>query len=470
MIRTHNIRAKVEVQTYRDRKKIDITHAVRSISTSKDISQPSGSFQISLLPIRDENGLSWYHHLAPMDYIEIRITRDHASREIPILMRGFIDSVSMAVSVDESGRPVRAYNIQGRDFGKILEISYIYFLKEVDTDMQISSLPSFEKIARKWGAKIEEGLPSIIIGELFTVAQGQLDKIRRFYSDAPPISYIGSDSIDGYLQSFSLVQEDGSVWDFMGFYANTPWNELYITDLPGDGPALVFRKTPWKDLDGGLIQGNDPTYEKTLGNPQIFTPSDIISVNLTRSERELKNYYFTYPTNTTLGDDTSFKAAALQGAKSIEELTENPVFLPMDDRDAGLNRFGFRRFECDTPYFGMAGGRISDPAILASKLNQTLAAAFRHNSAYECGSFALKGSEKWQPGRYIILDASPASAIKPEYYISSVSHSIVLEEGMEQFNSTLEVIRGTGFIETRKQLAGKESAEYESIRQLSGRY
>ena len=466
MIKTYKIRAKVTVQTYQSRQTIDVTDSVKSITTTKSLYNPSGTFQISFLPMRDEKGLSWYHKLSPMDYVEIHLTRDAAKREIPVIMRGFIDSINFSVSVDTQGRPMRTYSVTGRDYGKILELSYIYYLKEMDNDMQILALPSYVKIAQKWGVKVEEGDPVDIIEDLLGVAQKQLDHIKALYTKAPDLSYLGSDSIEGRLHSFSLSQDDGNVWAFMGFFSNPPWNELYIIDL-SSGPVLVFRKAPWKDLDRSLIQGNDSTYNQTLGDSIIFEPNDIQSLDLTRSENELKNYFFTYPTQNLVGSDTSFKTYVLKGASGVENLKTNPYFLDLDDKDAGMDRFGFRRLENNSEYISTADEDLVVSKTLAESLNRKLMRAFRYNSAYESGSIVLRGSEQLIPGKYLKMYAGQASAVQPEYYMTQISHQISFEKDTEKWMTNVQVVRGTGFLDTRNLV---ESTEVESLRRVSGRY
>ena len=467
MIKTHKIRAEVTIQIFRTGKKIDITNSVKTIKTKKGIEARSGTFQVTLLPTRDERGLSWYHNLSPMDYVEIRATRDPVPGQVPILMRGFIDSINYVVNVDDEGKPARAYSFVGRDYGKLLDIGYIYFLKEVEKDFQMSALPSYQKIMEKWNVDVYADLPNKIIKDLLDVSLLQLEHIQKFYTNAVNLDYVGSQSIPGRMHSFTLTQDDGSVWDFMSFYSNSPWNELYVLDLP-EKPALVFRKTPWKDYPGNnLIQGDDETYALTLGDTVKFYPSDITALDLTRTDAETKNYFFTYPIQNLVGNDVSFKAFVLENIKAITDLKANPYWIDADDKDAGLNRFGFRRFENNTEYISVLDKELAASAPLMEQLNLALVDAFRYNSAYEAGSFTLKGSEKWQIGRYLQLDASPASEVKPEYYVVDVSHNLCFETGIEDFSTTLEVTRGTGFLLTR-DLAN--NAESENLRLISGRY
>jgi hypothetical protein len=469
MVKTHKIRCKVTVQTYHDKTQRDIAAAIKSINVEKDLYSPAGAFQISFLPIRDEKGLSWYHRLAPMDYVEIQLARDPLKKEPPVIMRGFVDAVNMNVSVDQHGAPQRAYTVTGRDYGKILDISGIYYVKEVDKDLQYIHLPSFESIRRKWGVDTCPGDPKTVIGDLFEVAKKQLAHIQEIYPTAKDMTYLGS-QVYGRLNSFALTQEDGSVWEFMKFFDNAPWNELYIMDAP-DGPTLVFRRTPWKDpMTGRLIQGDDETYETTLGDPIPINPSGIIALDLSRSDRETKNYYFTAPIQNLMGSDTCLKAFVLQGAKSLEDLKSNPYFLNRDDEDGGINRFGFRRFENTTEYITLTDQNLAHSADIAAQLNKWMVNAHRYNSAFECGSFQLKGNEDIQVGKYIKIDNTPVTQIQPEYYVTKVSHDVAFEENSERFQTSIEVVRGTGFIETRKQLKSMLKAELKQIRQMSGRY
>ena len=79
----------------------------------------------------------------------------------------------------------------------------------------------------------------------------------------------------------------------------------------------------------------------------------------------------------------------------------------------------------------------------------------------------LKGNAAIKPGYYLQLDTGYGSAVKPEYYVTSVEHSLSFEEKAESFDTTVEVVRGTGWLQTRQLVRG---AEAEQLRHLSGRY
>jgi hypothetical protein len=123
-------------------------------------------------------------------------------------------------------------------------------LKEVSKDLQMIYLPGFKQFEAKYGLETKygykiSGIPAEIIGTLFQVAQNQLSLIRKKQNTVPEIRYLASNTILGDANQFALSQEDGSIWDTMTFFDNSPWNELFTVDLP-DGFHLVFRETPWR--------------------------------------------------------------------------------------------------------------------------------------------------------------------------------------------------------------------------------
>ena len=444
-IKTHKIRCKVTLQSYMEGKAVDVTPFIRSMSVQKNLYQPAGRFEIQLLPGTDQNKVSWYYRTSPMDYIEIRFTRDWQEREIPVVMRGFVDEVGTSVAVDNQGRPQRTIAISGRDPGKIFDITRIYYLKEVSRDLQLIYLPGFKRFEEKYGYQID-GRPSDIIDYLFQVAQNQLSLIRKTQSDVPPIKYLASQSIEGSVNQFALSQEDGSIWDMMNFFDNAPWNELFTADLQ-DAFYLVFRQTPWKDYDTGeYVQGVDPEVDKlTLGDPVRVEPSSSMRLNLTRGDNEVKNYFFTYPIQNLIDGQTSFKAAVLGAVEKEEDLKSNPYLVTHTDRDAGAYRFGFRRFENTSEFFD-----INDMAVsraLSEKYNLALLNAFKYNSAYESGSFALKGNSDLRPGIYMTFNYR--AGVTPEYYVVGVNHELVFTHTQEQFVTTVNVQRGDGYLRTR---------------------
>jgi len=421
---------------------IDLTNFVEQIDVRKGLFDPAGEWEISLVPFQNKKGLSWYYTVSPMDYIEISFSRI-STEPLEVVMRGFVDSVNLKTSVDSEGRPSRSYVITGRDFGKMMDITRIYWLKEISPDLPLLALPGWQRLKERYGWQMN-GKPVELIEDLLGIVQSQIDLLKNNCKGIPQIKFLGSDGILGDINQFSMTQEDGSIWEFMQYLNNSPWNELYIMDYD-DAPYLVFRKTPWKNTRNQLIQGDDSTYKQTMAKTLSLEKSDLLSVDISRSDAEVKNYFFTFPVAYLATGQTAFKTAVLDGVDSELELRTNPYFIHKWDRDAGLYRFGFRRFENSSEYLDL--NDIGTSKALCRTLNENMVEAFRYNSAYESGTMKLKGNHKIKPGIYVSLKNQ--AGLVAEYYVNEVNHSLSFTEGSESFFTTLNVTRGTGYLLTR---------------------
>jgi len=450
-IKTYKIRCKVTLQSYMEQKEVDLTPHIRRLTTQKDLYQPYGTFEIELLPGTDKNKASWYYRTSPMDYIEIRFTRDSSLKEIPIVMRGFVSEIGMNTSVDNEGRPVRTYTVAGHDLGKLFELTRIYYLVGVTKDLELMKLPGFAKLEEKYGLQLTD-TPAGIIEALYDIAMAQLELVRETQKSVPDITFLASSTIKGAANKFALAQEDGSIWDMMNFFTNSPWNELFLIDLES-APHLVFRETPWKDFDtGSYIQDVDPAIEAKTLNPISIEANSIVQLGLSRSDTEVKNFFFTYPAQNMMRSESSFKTLTVGSAVSVEDLKTNPYMIPYVDRDAGAYRFGFRRFENTCEFFDLEQTETS--AELAEELNLALQRAFKYNGAYESGSFTLKGESTLRPGVYMIFNSRPG--VNPEYYVTGVNHELSFVAGAESFLTTASVQRGDGYLRTRNMLGNAD--------------
>jgi len=461
-IQTYKIRCQVTLHSYIDGRVLDLTNYIRNLNIQKGLYEPAGHFEIQLLPAADiigKKNVSWYYRISPMDYVEIRFTRDWDSKEIPVVMRGFVEEVGLSMAVDNEGRPNRVYTISGSDMGKLFQITRIYYLKEVSRDLQLITLPGFEQVQQKYGVQIS-GTPGEIIEALFAIAQNQLSLIKKTQTAIPEMKILRSATIKGFANKFALSQEDGSIWDLMSFFDNSPWNELFTVDL-ADAFYLVFRETPWKDYDDGkYIQGVDANIDKyTLGPPVSIEPSSIQRLNLRRSDAEVKNFFFTYPIHNLVDGQTAFKATSIGEVEKEEDLKSNPHLIDHTDKDAGSYRFGFRRFENSCEVFDME--QMISSKNLALELNQALQRAFKYNSAYESGDIVLKGNSNLRPGIYMTFNYH--SGVTPEYYVIGVNHELSFVNNQEQFSTTVNVVRGDGYLRTRKALHNADNEQRKAL-------
>jgi len=365
-------------------------------------------------------------------------------------MRGFVNTVGLSMAVDGSGAPQRVYTISGSDMGKIFEITRVYYLKEITEDLVLIKLPGFVALKEKFGVQIS-GDPPTIIEELCSIAQQQLELIRKSQPYVPQIQCLTSSTIQGFANQFALAQSDGSIWDMMSFFDNAPWNELITLDLE-DAFYLVFRETPWKSYPSGqYVQSLDPAIDqKTLGPPVSIPANSILSLNLTRSDAEVKNYFFTYPIQNMIGGQTSFKVSVLDGVNTEADIKKNPYLVDHEDKDAGTYRYGFRRFENTSEYFDLYD--LTTSRAQAETFNLALVEAFKYNGAYETGDFVLKGDSRLRPGVYMKFDyhTGAKAGFEPEYYVVGINHDLSFVVNEEQWTTAVNVQRGTGYLQKRE--------------------
>lgn len=456
-MKTYNIKYKVQMQPYKGNGLLDLTSAVESISISKDLYSASGRWTIVLKPMKDQAGFSWYYKISPMDYFDIRFARfpkNWTGKELPPIMRGFVDSVNLKVTVDGEGRPNRQYIISGRDYGKLLEITLAWW---GILDPAMAEVPDVPFLMAKYNFGMYN-TPVAFFNDCFNrLLTPQMQAIQKIYSKAPALTPLLSKDVGQTLAPTSTLSHDGSVWSLVSMFSNAPWNEAYVTEQK-DGPAFVFRKTPWKDEKGTLLQQPEALWN-TLGGisqPVKIVPDDIISIDLIRSDSEAVNYCFTYPTGFLLGD-TYFKAAAAELNQQIgKDIGLNPYIIDPDDEDAGMHRFGFRKMENQTEYFqdwvtmGVSQGSVESViATDMAQLNQVFIEANRKNSCYEKGQVVLKGNEDIKPGVFFTFDTPKSQQVQPEYYVTAMQHDLSVRAGAERFQTVCTLVRGTGFLKTR---------------------
>ncbi len=103
---------------------------ILAVSTTKTLSNPSGSFQLTMVPRKDANGKTWFDKIDIFDYTEISF-KGVNDDDWKIVMRGMIDSVHKDESW-EGGKPSRTITISGRDLGCLLTDFGLYFMPELD--------------------------------------------------------------------------------------------------------------------------------------------------------------------------------------------------------------------------------------------------------------------------------------------------------------------------------------------------
>jgi hypothetical protein len=491
--------------------------SVRHIRISRQMNAAAGAFQIGLLP--RAIGDPWTSRIQPMSYVEISMWVP--PRKPTIVMRGFVDTVAESFSI-EGGSPGRMVLIAGRDYGKLLLVTKLFYL-----DMDRSGIPPELHLFQEWkwgfdslgagnrfrsitptvkridsteqtpetvlpGVIDDRGQVSIPTGETPTGASAtsiiiepylwhapaimgviyerffepQFDLMRgKYEGDKPATPSLSSyqDALDETMVTFSpqfamrtTWQPYMDIWSLFRTYQNAPWRELFWED-DATGPVLMTRPTPWRGESGEFLSPVAATSTTIVP----VEGSDVIAWTLSRTDEEVRNFFFTYP-----GIFAGFIAPAKMLAGTYEGLIkptgrlfgDNPVLTTDEDvkffkTGADYELFGLRMGEFPSQYFDYDGMMPKEKVEIAWKdlrrvgaaATARLVKALGHGGVLENGSITLKGNEMIRLGSYVEVKTRPPF----HAYVERIQHEFT--QGATQdgrFVTTLGVTRGERHLST----------------------
>ena len=219
-----------------------------SVRTSKSVREPAGAFSIVLADKPYQSIVSlgaWLGNselesisglVEPMDLVEIRMwggvgPAPHA-RELPIIMRGFVSSISRSETMSDDGRPQRTVTITGHDFGKIWQMYQILYLSAyAEGAALLTTFGLFEL----FGITAQNAMPAaeFIKQIVEKVINPYLDKMLPDTWDGVPrmIQTGKSISVKHGVIGAGAQQQQGTLYDIMKRYGDVGiWNELYTED------------------------------------------------------------------------------------------------------------------------------------------------------------------------------------------------------------------------------------------------
>lgn len=460
-------RTQVIVKTWRG-ETYDLTapgqNAFVSWSTRKT-TNAAGQFTLILTAVRDAKGRSLAEKILPMDYVEIRAGAQPTSGELPVVMRGFVDSSVETLSFPSvEGGPDRRVVIQGTDFTKLFLISQVQYIWQLNPEAYALALasPFFTS----------NGLDYIFGTNLLSQSNITLDRYirtlnekvlsfftsrlkKRFRSDLPSLK-TRLTVPDAPLVAPTFVESfTGSVWNLYTYYQSPPWGEMFILDLP-DAPTLVFRIAPYTDIHGRFPEG-------LLGNlgekgrfPELsLSPAEVQSFQVGRTDQSVYNFYFTEGDSNlvqTLSQPFFYTAGIGQGVvvspEGVNPYGERPSN-PILDRKS-LDLYGFRSLVEQTPWFSgyianvkkNGGGQNTDIfqsiQSLAAEMTWWLYRVNKDNAEFLSGTITCHGREDFLVGSYIVTEDITHEG-KQIFYIQSVEHTFTQ---FETWTTTLGVARG----------------------------
>lgn len=451
---------------------IDLTPYVAEggvLRVSKSVQEPAGAFSLTLgdMPYKSLLGFeSMYALVEPMDFIEIRMRHGSAgllgAGRPPIVMRGFVSSVSRNEAIDAQGRPQRTVSISGQDYGKLWQMLQILFLPGYIVGQDtLSSFRLFERF--NVGFETSQSGSSFLKQVIEKILNPYVKNLMPENSPNPTeIKLERVTSKHGRTSLSGSQNQEGTIYNLLRTYLDVGiWNELFLEDEE-DGVHCVFRANPYKKVgDGEKIQDDSPDVEV------IDVPGDdVISMSVERSDSDVANYYWVRGARFDMNTEVYRRQLTATGEDRDTTILDKYL-----NTDSSL--YGIRVMFVETQMGGddvrsftsglPSAEQTRRDTSLANWLNdrrKILVEQNKDNVVLERGTIRMRGNEAIRAGRYIRLNRGGFSA---EYYVTRVTHDYVAFQG---FFTTLSLERGMGFVERSKRDGGPDSPYLAEMRRL----
>lgn len=425
----------------------DDAPALVACETSKKMGAAAGKFSFKA-KLKKSDEVDFRNLLAEDDWVDLIFTKFDRRHHV---MRGLIDDVRKEESVTDGATTI-TYVVSGRDFGKIFEVTPIWFDRVTENEFTGGAANRLSFLETDNPA---DTVFKILVGFL----QEQQEKGRANW-ELPNMPGITSgtfvDSVFFHDSDFRNVPNRSSainpnyfspyrnyVWPLAVAWSDAPLCELYV-DLARGGSlrnyyleedeeadrdqtamAVYFRDRPYPTFEKEE-QIEDGPYFKRL---PVFTvpPQAIESSSIGRGGIERYNGYFVAP--------------KLYGGEAGSALLDMQVPL-INDED--ILRHGFRRMDIVTRYIARAA---TEPLGFTSRKYRRMIRDYHcMNHLLYNGRFQMHGRPDIRiGGRLRIPQTTPEET--ETYYIEGVSHRWDFRSGIR---TGVDVTRG--FVGTDTQL------------------
>lgn len=475
-----------------------IEDEICDINVNKSIDTPSGSFRITILPSKN-----WKTEISPGDWLAIYLSSEGEdfNSSSPgtknMVMFGSVDRISRTKQREEdSDRVVVRYVISGRDFGKVLEDTDIWFnpftrpqdqrdLVLTMAGLQFTGSPNdfFEQVIniflKEESADIFGSLPTgagltdvalkqnfvpTQIADIFsTLSDTRIPSYvpRKLYRPFGDIIKTRTTTLPGHKPRTMLspAASAGSLWGYLKRESNALVNDLYCElAIDGDGnkiPTLTLLPHPnspfFKDIPGQLDGG----YLILQDLPTIEIDESMIKYEDTGRDSNSR-------INMVYLSTRESKTSAVHNLAYIGVMKDG-IGLPMYQSES-INRHGLKIMEQSLDYcYSQKESSASvntNIELFRSFINQIFDLN-AYNHLYETGTIVSAGTSYAQVGA--CLQVSGGSEKKDKiYYIEGYSHTFTFPNQWEtefqvtqgQFNS-----RTNPFIDSSATDSGQIDAD-----------
>jgi len=476
-IRNNLVGPPVDESTF-DINQFTIEEEIFSVTTSKSLDKPAGTFNISLFPTQN-----WKEKISPGDWVCIYFynqleTGDSVNIDTRnLIMLGNVDRVSRNLNKNEDDDKIQLrYEVAGRNFGKAFEDMNIWFdpyanqENILDVALRTAGLEFIGNPTKQVsqlldvfmgpGASFSTGKTTPLrqfripkeLSNLFGVANISLVKDERGFTleafeefaiskDEPVLYDIINKNIEPGLPGFRArnvisAEDNGNLWENIQRASNDIVNEVYLEEVrQSDGsarPTIVLRprpiNTPFFDEQfGNEIEAKDALNGKfktlqnladdEVGSYVQISGGEILFENLGKDDHSRFNMFWILSNR------------AQQHLKSIYSNLRgrNIIGNPFVQRES-VNRYGLKKFhkvyEFDmVSSTSVKGGEPQSAVKLFKAFMVQLYDQNFANHLYETGTIETTGVLEAELGKALrILPDKGASTPERIFYIQGYEH------------------------------------------------
>ena len=465
-----------------DAGRLDVSSRILNVNFSKSLGSPSGTFAFTLA---NNTGLAaqgdWKEIIKVGQWCVIWMSQDGDLELMPevgvpdgrpprnrIRCIGYIERVAAKTMVNEKGAFDIVYEISGRDFGIIYEMTTMWMnLFQFDgialeaaagrlniigntplnDQMRImhdlfyapqrllpnlnDSSRSITSIARQWllprrmvrdvGSSLRRGQPSF---------WGNISNNTDFRRSAMSVP------VDNPISAIS-----GNVWGKLKGMSVPAFHELFCETHPTRGyPILHFRPIPWR-----MRSSRYPSVRRFIrafsANRRVLVNAvDVMSMDLGQDSQNRKNHFL-----------TTIKTTLFNAEDNISNVAGTRF--PNENRDS-VRRHGFQPMHTDinslTLNSVLGDGKTNKNLLL--EFNEVLYDYWNNAIFFESGNVEMIGNNSVKVGDCLQFGDGVPYARNKLYYIEGYTDTfIVNEQGVGEWMQSVQLTRGVDTVDLRGQ-------------------
>lgn len=449
---------------------LDISSQIINFNYVKTMDAPCGTFNFSLANGEKSVG-DWKQIIQRGTWVVIYLAQDGSlnirsevgpARRIEgeqkyVRCVGYVDRVSVASSMADSGAYDVTFNVSGRDFGVVYEDTTIWhnlfqfdeiILKSLtDASLNVMGTTSLTEVIKTIHNLFfnPEGLPGAKVNDNKSLTSIALQWLlpSKLISDLGMRNHY-NDSYWGRLNTLRLSETKatlsvehptsfltGNAWEQLKRLSSPAFHELF-TELDDEGhPTLVFRPIPFgMNKSKYPLVGKHITLYKNLEALDLKA-IDVVEFDLGEDGHSRYNSFLATVETSLISPEDNISYLSGQGfPKFVQSSIKRHGFRPMHVTADNIVKDALNAVGSGTP-------------VLLKEFNEVLMDYWAYAAQAESGYFNLVGRNDIKVGKCLLTSKDVPYAGGKRFYIEGYTDSFTVEEsGAATWMQQVEVTRG----------------------------